>query len=111
MLGDLEHPRFRLVEDLAHAAAERVVGRIRDFSAGGEYSISYRTGSSHLFGPGQTDRDFGFSRLAGGQVSFTPVEIAEMLDHMSSKVLRSAVAQEGTGFRAAMASRYISFAS
>jgi len=30
-----------------------------------------------VFGPGQTDRDFGFSRLAGGQVSFTPVEIAD----------------------------------
>jgi glycosyltransferase involved in cell wall biosynthesis len=30
-----------------------------------------------VFGPEQTDRDFGFSRLAGGQVSFTPVEIAD----------------------------------
>ena len=30
-----------------------------------------------VFGPAQTDRDFGFSRLAGGQVSFTPVEIAD----------------------------------
>jgi glycosyltransferase involved in cell wall biosynthesis len=30
-----------------------------------------------VFGPVQTDRDFGFSRLAGGQVSFTPVEIAD----------------------------------
>ena len=30
-----------------------------------------------VFGPVQTDRDFGFSRLAGGQVSFTPVEVAD----------------------------------
>ena len=30
-----------------------------------------------VFGPAQTDRDFGFSRLAGGRVSFTPVEIAD----------------------------------
>jgi glycosyltransferase involved in cell wall biosynthesis len=30
-----------------------------------------------VFGPAQTDRDFGFSRLADGQVSFTPVEIAD----------------------------------
>jgi glycosyltransferase involved in cell wall biosynthesis len=30
-----------------------------------------------VFGPAQTDRDFGFSRLAGSQVSFTPVEIAD----------------------------------
>ena len=30
-----------------------------------------------VFGPVQTDRDFGFSRLPGGQVSFTPVEIAD----------------------------------
>ena len=30
-----------------------------------------------MFGPAQTDRDFGFSALAGGQVSFTPVEIAD----------------------------------
>ena len=30
-----------------------------------------------VFGPAQTDRDFGFSRMAGGQVSFTPVEIAD----------------------------------
>jgi glycosyltransferase involved in cell wall biosynthesis len=30
-----------------------------------------------VFGPGQTDRDFGFSRLAGGQVSFTQVDIAD----------------------------------
>jgi glycosyltransferase involved in cell wall biosynthesis len=30
-----------------------------------------------VFGPAQTDRDFWFSRLAGGQVSFTPVEIAD----------------------------------
>jgi glycosyltransferase involved in cell wall biosynthesis len=30
-----------------------------------------------VFGPEQTDRDFGFSRLGGGQVSFTPVEIAD----------------------------------
>ena len=30
-----------------------------------------------VFGPVQTDRDFGFSRLPGGQVSFTRVEIAD----------------------------------
>ena len=30
-----------------------------------------------VFGPEQTDRDFGFSRLVGGQVSFTPVDIAD----------------------------------
>ena len=30
-----------------------------------------------VFGPARTDRDFGFSGLAGGQVSFTPVEIAD----------------------------------
>ena len=30
-----------------------------------------------VFGPAQTDRDFAFSALAGGQVSFTPVEIAD----------------------------------
>jgi glycosyltransferase involved in cell wall biosynthesis len=30
-----------------------------------------------VFGPARTDRDFGFSSLAGGQVSFTPVEIAD----------------------------------
>jgi len=30
-----------------------------------------------VFGPAQTERDFGFSRLVGGQVSFTPVEIAD----------------------------------
>ena len=30
-----------------------------------------------VFGPAQTDRDFGFSSLADGQVSFTPVEIAD----------------------------------
>ena len=30
-----------------------------------------------VFGPAQTDRDFGFSRLADGQASFTPVEIAD----------------------------------
>jgi glycosyltransferase involved in cell wall biosynthesis len=30
-----------------------------------------------VFGPEQTDRDFGFSRLAGGQVSFTQVDIAD----------------------------------
>jgi glycosyltransferase involved in cell wall biosynthesis len=30
-----------------------------------------------VFGPVQTDRDFGFSRLADGRVSFTPVEIAD----------------------------------
>jgi glycosyltransferase involved in cell wall biosynthesis len=30
-----------------------------------------------VFGPAQTDRDFAFSALAGGLVSFTPVEIAD----------------------------------
>jgi glycosyltransferase involved in cell wall biosynthesis len=30
-----------------------------------------------VFGPARTDRDFAFSALAGGQVSFTPVEIAD----------------------------------
>jgi glycosyltransferase involved in cell wall biosynthesis len=30
-----------------------------------------------VFGPAQTDRDFAFSGLAGGLVSFTPVEIAD----------------------------------
>jgi glycosyltransferase involved in cell wall biosynthesis len=30
-----------------------------------------------VFGPAQTDRDFAFSALAGGRVSFTPVEIAD----------------------------------
>jgi glycosyltransferase involved in cell wall biosynthesis len=30
-----------------------------------------------VFGPAQTDRDFAFSAIAGGQVSFTPVEIAD----------------------------------
>ncbi len=33
--------------------------------------------AAEVFGPAQTDRDFGFSTLAGGQVSFTPVEIAD----------------------------------
>ena len=30
-----------------------------------------------VFGPAQTDGDFAFSALAGGRVSFTPVEIAD----------------------------------
>jgi glycosyltransferase involved in cell wall biosynthesis len=30
-----------------------------------------------VFGPARTDRDFAFSALAGGRVSFTPVEIAD----------------------------------
>ena len=33
--------------------------------------------AAEVFGPAQTDHDFGFSALAGGQVSFTPVEIAD----------------------------------
>jgi glycosyltransferase involved in cell wall biosynthesis len=33
--------------------------------------------AAEVFGPAQTDRDFGFSAIAGGQVSFTPVEIAD----------------------------------
>jgi len=33
--------------------------------------------AAEVFGPAQTDRDFAFSALAGGQVSFTPVEIAD----------------------------------
>ncbi len=32
---------------------------------------------AEVFGPGQTDLDFAFSAIARGQVSFTPVEIAE----------------------------------
>ena len=32
---------------------------------------------AEVFGPARTDRDFGFSAIAGGQVSFTPVEIAD----------------------------------
>jgi len=30
-----------------------------------------------VFGPEQTDRDFAFGAIAGGQVSFTPVDIAD----------------------------------
>jgi glycosyltransferase involved in cell wall biosynthesis len=30
-----------------------------------------------VFGPTRTDRDFAFSTIAGGQVSFTPVQIAD----------------------------------
>jgi glycosyltransferase involved in cell wall biosynthesis len=33
--------------------------------------------SAEVFGPARTDRDFAFSAIAGGQVSFTPVEIAD----------------------------------
>src|SRR5690242_13616217 len=33
--------------------------------------------AAEVFGPAQTDRHFGFSAVAGGQVSFTPVEIAD----------------------------------
>ena len=36
-----------------------------------------RGAAAAVFGPAQTDRDFAFSALAGGQVSFTPVEIAD----------------------------------
>jgi glycosyltransferase involved in cell wall biosynthesis len=32
---------------------------------------------AEVFGPAQTDRDFSFSTIAAGQVSFTPVEIAD----------------------------------
>src|SRR5207249_5926265 len=35
VLGDLEHLRLGLVEDFAHAAAERIVSGIGDLSAGG----------------------------------------------------------------------------
>jgi glycosyltransferase involved in cell wall biosynthesis len=33
--------------------------------------------SAEVFGPARTNRDFAFSAIAGGQVSFTPVEIAD----------------------------------
>ena len=33
--------------------------------------------AAEVFGPARTDRDFAFSALAGGRVSFTPVEIAD----------------------------------
>jgi glycosyltransferase involved in cell wall biosynthesis len=33
--------------------------------------------SAEVFGPARTDRDFAFSAIAGGQVAFTPVEIAD----------------------------------
>jgi glycosyltransferase involved in cell wall biosynthesis len=33
--------------------------------------------SAEVFGPARTDRDFAFSAIAEGQVSFTPVEIAD----------------------------------
>jgi glycosyltransferase involved in cell wall biosynthesis len=33
--------------------------------------------AAQVFGPAQTDRDFGFGNLAGGQVCFTSVEIAD----------------------------------
>jgi glycosyltransferase involved in cell wall biosynthesis len=33
--------------------------------------------AAQVFGPAQTDRDFGFGDLADGWVSFTPVEIAD----------------------------------
>jgi glycosyltransferase involved in cell wall biosynthesis len=32
---------------------------------------------AEVFGPARTNRDFAFSAIAGGQVSFTPVEIAD----------------------------------
>jgi len=32
---------------------------------------------AEVFGPAQTDRDFAFSAVVGGRVSFTPVEIAD----------------------------------
>jgi glycosyltransferase involved in cell wall biosynthesis len=46
---------------------------VRTLAAG----CAVRGVAAGVFGPAQTDRDFGFSRLAGGQVSFTPVEIAD----------------------------------
>jgi glycosyltransferase involved in cell wall biosynthesis len=33
--------------------------------------------AAQVFGPAQTDRDFGFGHVAGGQACFTPVEIAD----------------------------------
>ena len=33
--------------------------------------------TAKVFGPARTDRDFAFSAIAGGQVCFTPVEIAD----------------------------------
>ena len=39
--------------------------------------VAARGVAAEVFGPAQTDRDFGFGDLADGQVSFTPVEIAD----------------------------------
>jgi glycosyltransferase involved in cell wall biosynthesis len=39
--------------------------------------VAARGVAAHVFGPAQTDRDFGFASRPGGQVSFTPVEIAD----------------------------------
>jgi glycosyltransferase involved in cell wall biosynthesis len=39
--------------------------------------VAARGVAAHVFGPAQTDRDFGFGDLADGRVSFTPVEIAD----------------------------------
>jgi glycosyltransferase involved in cell wall biosynthesis len=39
--------------------------------------VAARGVAAQVFGPAQTDRDFGFGDLADGRVSFTPVEIAD----------------------------------
>jgi glycosyltransferase involved in cell wall biosynthesis len=39
--------------------------------------VAARGVTAQVFGPAQTDRDFGFGDLADGRVSFTPVEIAD----------------------------------
>jgi glycosyltransferase involved in cell wall biosynthesis len=39
--------------------------------------VAARGVAAQVFGPAQTDRDFGFGDLADGQVSFTSVEIAD----------------------------------
>jgi glycosyltransferase involved in cell wall biosynthesis len=46
---------------------------VRMLAAGG----AARGVPAEVFGPAQTDRDFAFGAVAGGQVSFTPVEIAD----------------------------------
>ena len=39
--------------------------------------VAARGVTAQVFGPAQTDRDFGFGDLADGRLSFTPVEIAD----------------------------------
>jgi len=46
---------------------------VRMLAAGG----AARGVAAGVFGPGQTDRDFAFGAIAGGQVCFTPVDIAD----------------------------------